>query len=84
MGKLGCRCGETLSNVMSPSSNNGWLLRDVDIEDAENWSFSEIIDKGRDVWECHSCGRIAIGNNSDATVKWYSPDDGTPGNLTKF
>jgi hypothetical protein len=84
MARLRCPCGETLSNVMSPSSNNGWLLGDVEIENLENWTPSDIMERGRIVWECHRCGRIAIGNQIDSTVKWYKPEDGIPGNLTSF
>lgn len=83
MGKLKCLCGEILSNVADPSKNNGWLLKDVDLEDAVGWEASDIICKAAYVWECHNCGRIAI-NNSIGFVKWYKPEDGLPGNITKF
>lgn len=84
MREIKCLCGETLSNVSCPSPINGWLLRDCDIEYAKNWDVCNIIENGRDVWECHICGRIAIGNSHDAFVKWYRPEDGLPGNLTKY
>lgn len=83
MGELQCLCGKALSNVSCPSPNNAWLLRDFDIKDAKNWDACNIIENGRDVWECHKCGRIAIGNCFNASVKWYRPEDGVPGNIAK-
>lgn len=74
MTKIQCLCGENLYDVTCPGPNKGWLLRDIDICDAKNWAASDIIENGRDVWECHKCGRIAIGNCVNADVKWYSPE----------
>lgn len=84
MGKLNCICGQQISNVQSPSSNNGYLLRDIDLEREDEFNVLAVIEMGRDVWECFSCGRIAIGNNKDNTVKWYKPEDEKPGNLMAF
>jgi len=80
MGKLRCPCGSQLSNVISPSRNNGWLLRDVDLE-KEN---ADPIGDGVDVWECFDCGRIAFGNKKDNAVKWFSPDSGKPEKICDF
>lgn len=82
MSKVNCPCGNEISNVCSPSINNGWLLSDLDLEKMEETIESiDIVTVARDVWECHECGSIAIGNNTDNTIKWYSPKDGVKGEL---
>jgi hypothetical protein len=81
MAKVNCPCGHQISNVMCPSPNNGWLIRDMDTEDEDK---IDPISMGDDVWECHNCGRLAIGNDRDNTIKWYTPENGEPGHLTDF
>ncbi len=82
MSKLNCLCGNQLSNVLSPSQNNGWFVNDVAVDNQQDWDECTVIEIGRDVWECHECGRIAFGNKADPGVKWYAPEDGKPGHLT--
>ena len=78
MGKLNCSCGSQLSDVADPSHSKGWLLRDIDLEIED---VDPIVD-GVDVWECHNCGRLAVGNNDDRKVKWYLPENGEVGHIT--
>lgn len=77
MTKLRCTCGEILSDVSSPCRSNGWLIRDIDLEKSDLC----IIQDGVDVWECSKCGRIAIGNRIDSSVKWFFPESGKPENI---
>jgi hypothetical protein len=78
MGKLKCPCTNTISNTLSPSKRNGWLLKDRDLHDRMDDLCP--IEHGSDVWECDRCGKIAIGR-PDNKVKWYAPLDGEPGDL---
>lgn len=85
MGKLLCRCGETLSNCLCPNEVQGILLRDIDMERAEERDWNPF-DAGRIVWECSVCGRLAISfpRLHDANIKWYRPEDGVPLHLMAF
>jgi hypothetical protein len=83
MAKLNCPCGYQMSNVMSPCPYNGYLITDRQLEtfhDEPDGLSIAIIDKGRDIWECPECGRMAIVKD-DNHYKWYSPDDGNPANF---
>jgi len=80
MSKLLCPCGHTLSNSACPSTNIGWLLNDYEAESGE----LDPIEHGIEVWECHDCGRLAFGSRDDNLVKWYSPENGKPGQLTNY
>ena len=71
MARLKCPCCNVLSNVSCPSKNNGWFLRDVDVESDKP---KDPICDGQDVWECNKCGRI--GFSVDNSVKWFTPDSG--------
>jgi hypothetical protein len=77
--RLRCLCGNEISNNLSPSPNNGWLVNDHD------WTIYDSVDDiiVRDVWECHECGRIAFGNFHDSGVKWYEPSNKEPGFMTR-
>lgn len=81
MAKLRCPCGDILSNSAWPNETQGWLVTcfQLEVVDEDNG----VMDVGRDIWECKSCGRLAFSypGKDDNTVKWYSPDDGKPGNL---
>ena len=86
MSKLKCLCGEVLSNVISPNETEGLLLRNIDLEFYNKKSNDEIIEMGRDVWECNKCGRLAVSfpKKDDCNVKWYYPEDYEPGRLMGF
>lgn len=83
MAKLNCKCGVQISNVSSPNTVEGYLIRDLDIGEADGKSSFQIMDVARDVWECWSCGRLGISfpGKHDSTVKWYAPEDGGRGGL---
>lgn len=83
MGKLNCICGTQLSNVSVPNTVTGLLLRDIDMEAADGADICKLMDIGRDFWECHHCGRIAViwPRDDSGRVKYYKPEDGVPGNL---
>lgn len=71
MARLGCPCGNSLSNVCCPNELEGDLRSTYGYED-------------RDVWECPECGRLAIDvqdENGLTVVKWYIPEDGKVGDL---
>lgn len=88
MARLKCPCGEVLTNTGIPNEVEGILLRDIDLEWIGNDSVNllEIDGLGRDIWECSSCGRLAISwpQLRGSLVKWYWPEDGNPGDLMKF
>ncbi len=71
MAKLGCPCGNSLSNVCFPNTLEGEIK-----------GIYEYV--SRNVWECAECGRLAIDMEDEQGVticKWYNPEDGTPGEL---
>ena len=75
MGKLGCPCGNTLSNVCVPNDVEGIAF-----------NFYEkdfILGGGRTFWECKECGRLAFNHPGlrSSTVKWYVPENGESGDL---
>lgn len=82
MAKLKCKCGNEISNVISPSPNNAWLLSDSILEN-KKWEDIDIIEEGVDVWECRECGRIAFGNNHDNRVIWFFPEDSEYNSITR-
>lgn len=82
MSKVNCPCGVQLSNIMGPSRNNGWFISDFEADKIEEWDEYTLIVKGRDVWECYGCGRIAFGDRGTNAIKWYLPEDGVSGLLT--
>jgi len=87
MSKLNCTCGNQLSSVMWPNDHIGTLVTQWQIdalEERREMSVREIA-KGRAIWECSECGRLAIDHPKagDRTVKWYSPDAGKVGDLMK-
>jgi len=85
MSNLNCPCGNQLSDVGVPSRNKGWMLRDIDIEDNPAIKGRpDPISDGVDVWECDECGRIAFGNNTDNTMKWFIPESGNYEKLCDF
>lgn len=75
MSKVNCKCGWQISNVVSPSHNNGWLISDLALEFEDQKDSCEIMEIAIDVWECSQCGRIAFGNHKDRGVVWYTPDE---------
>ena len=71
MAKLGCLCGNSISNSLFPNTIEGNLRG--------TWEY-----KDRDVWECPECGRLAIDIKDEkglTIVKWYKPENGEVGNL---
>lgn len=74
MGKLKCKCGNIISDVLCPSPDKSWIISDEQLEDLEDRgkvSYLSLME--RDVWHCRECGRIAIdqrGNN----MKWYKEE----------
>ncbi len=77
MSKVNCRCGWQISNVCSPSINNGWLMSDIalDFPEDEKKDSCEIMDMCIDVWECRECGAIAFGKKKSNDVVWYYPEE---------
>jgi hypothetical protein len=88
MGHLACICGHSISNVASPSNTTGYLITDLELEESGDKPVMDcgIEGFGRGVWECEMCGRIAVDfpNRNDRTVKWYRPEDDTPGDLLAY
>ena len=80
MGRLNCICGRQLSSIQSVGI--GRFMSDTVIDSIDTWDDGEVIIKSLEVFECPECGRLAFGNNTDNSVKWYKPEDGKPGNLT--
>lgn len=88
MGKLRCMCGAVISNVAVPNNVEGRYFNNREEEHLyglqdHDESYEAFLDLCRDVWECEECGRLAFSypGKSDATVKWYRPEDGKPGHL---
>jgi|APSaa5957512535_1039671.scaffolds.fasta_scaffold07228_4 hypothetical protein len=72
MGKLNCKCGNTISDVSSPCDYVGWLMSDRAAEDSN----AVHIEGCNSVCECNSCGRIAVDNGKSGGVVWFTPDSG--------
>lgn len=83
MGKIRCICGTQISNASCPNTVTGLLLRDLDMEAADGRDQCGLMDIGRGMWECYSCGRIAFDwpDTKSGRVKFYRPEDGTKGDL---
>ena len=86
MSKLKCLCGNVLSNVGIPNEMEGIIIKDSDLVFNTKLTYMEVMNKGRTVWECKMCGRLAISypEKNDNEVKWYKPENKEPGNLMKF
>ena len=86
MARLICICGNELTNQSIPSQTEGILIKDQYLEFEEKLNCVEVSELGRVVWECDKCGRLAVSfpSKDDSKVKWYTPEDGIPGNLMKF
>ena len=80
MGRLGCNCGATMSNVDSPSRNlleiytteevNAALIADKDIT---LWDFSTL-DRPFEYWYCTECHRIhKVDNSLGRCILRYKP-----------
>ena len=85
MGKLNCICGNRLSNVQSPNEVEGILIKDYDLDWEGEKDLIQVLELGREVWECNECGRLAISypDMNDRKMKWYKPENGEPGHLMK-
>lgn len=88
MSKVKCICDNVISNVGLPSSSNGWLVTDCDLDamddkdiNFDDGIYSIVLDCAVDVWECVECGRIGIGNKSDNGIKWFTPESRVCENL---
>lgn len=83
MAKLRCPCGNTLSNDVSPNNVEGIIIKNIDLQFEDKKDLLEVLDLGRDIWECGKCGRLAISfpTKKDTLVKWYVPEDNKPGAL---
>ncbi len=71
MARLGCLCGNTVSNVCCPNKTEG------EIKGLYEYEY-------RNVWQCFECGNLAVDikdNDGLTRVKWYVPDDGKSGDL---
>lgn len=69
MGKLGCKCGWTISDVACPSSDTGTIFSEPQVWDRDFRS-------GVGVWECPRCGSIAIDEkDKPCHVIWYHPEN---------
>lgn len=86
MGKLGCPCGNVISSVSYPNECIGTVVTQTEYDMKSGKTDFDLVDNGRDVWECRECGRLAVSypGRTDNTVKWYSPDDGKPGHLMRY
>lgn len=78
MGKFLCTCGYASSNVTWPSSHEGILISDVDVDDHADYSGKKTtIPMGstpkRRITECRECGRLWI------EVAAHSEGTPTPG-----
>jgi len=83
MAKIQCPCGAYLSNC-GPYTQ-GLLLTETEMDQIDERDGDEIDwwDRGKDIWECYSCGRLGVIMTPPpySVVKWYSPDDGKGGDL---
>lgn len=83
MARLRCPCGETLSNVLSPSPNVGHLVTDAQVENMldNRIDQAQLMEMARYIWECGNCGRLAVSFPRQPHVVWYVPEDGKPKHL---
>jgi len=78
MGKVNCLCGKwQISDVGSPSINNGHLItdNDLDMDDDIKLNSSQIMGISSYIWECCECGRIAFEQEGNDLL-WYKPENG--------
>jgi hypothetical protein len=83
MAHIRCICGSQISNVSFPSTVEGYLITDMDMENENLDGASRVMDAARGVWECWNCGRLGFNypDKKSNAVKWYRPEDGAPGKL---
>lgn len=80
MGRLGCNCGATMSNVDSPSKNMLEIYTSAEVEEAINadrnitlWDFSTM-DRPYEYWYCTDCRRVhKVDNTIGRCVLRYRP-----------
>jgi hypothetical protein len=84
MSKLNCVCGWQISDVGHPSQEIGNIVTQCEFDANEPEKAAQLIENGREIWECSQCGRLGIefprGSNN---VKWYAPADGKSGHLMR-
>jgi hypothetical protein len=76
MSKLGCICGEELSDGMSPCRQKLQLTTDVRLEDVAGWEDGQALYRAdqlrfMEVWTCRQCG--AIGVEIQEVFHWFRP-----------
>lgn len=76
MTKLECKCGNLLSTRYSPTPEHGIFMDEFDIDKfLEHKIIHAIYDNSVEVWRCHDCNRIAIGNKENFSLKWYKAEE---------
>lgn len=87
MGRVHCPCGNTISDVLSPSDWTGDYISSSAMDELEGPApipFIDLLNRTHGIIECTQCGRLAMDvPGSGGGIKWYSPDDGKPGNLMR-
>lgn len=87
VGRVYCPCGNTISDVLSPSDWTGDYISSSAMDELEGpapVSFIDLLNRTHGIIECTQCGRLAMDvPGSGGGIKWYSPDDGKPGNLMR-
>lgn len=73
MAKLGCLCGNVLSNNSSPEDNIGTIITEKMEARFYNTSMSLYNLPSIEVWECRECGRLALITDNNKTF-WYKPE----------
>lgn len=78
--KIGCLCGETISDTTDALPNKAYLLADQDWTALTNCSEDEVPDaeavwrKTREVYQCTSCGRLTFDDPVTKQLIWFKPE----------
>jgi len=73
MGKVNCPCGNQISDVADPCPYKSRLVSDTYLDSEDHFSWEAIFDNSVDVWQCYECKRLAIGQQGNNKITWYTP-----------
>jgi len=73
MAKFKCLCGFLMSNCLCPGDTEGYIISESQVCHVDEWDYADIVENCFNVWECHSCGTLAISRPGESKVNYYEP-----------
>lgn len=70
--KIRCQCGYLIVDTSDFIAYKGYIVPDQDIEDFEEGSNTQIYEKSRIIYQCESCGRLAV--DIDNEIYFFTPE----------